>query len=219
MTVTFTAGQTLTAAAVNSELAFPTGIIVPYAGLTAPAQGVSTTPLPWLLCDGTPQSTTTYATLFSAIGYTYGGSGGSFNLPDMRGRMPMGAGTGTGLNASGTGAPTGSPQTARTLGDWGGEETHLNLSTESGVPAHNHTATDAGHAHSGNSRDYLFSDYTPLGGDNVGWGGTYSTYRGASWSTNTGYAVITVANNTAANASARHNNVPPFVVTNFLIKT
>lgn len=70
----------------------------------------STLPYGWLSCDGSSQSTTTYAALFSVIGFTYGGSGGSFNLPDFRGRSPMGDGTGSGL-------------TARTIGDKPGSET------------------------------------------------------------------------------------------------
>ena len=44
--------------------------------------GQSTLPYGFLTCDGSSQSTTTYAALFAVIGYTYGGSGGSFNLPD-----------------------------------------------------------------------------------------------------------------------------------------
>jgi len=40
-----------------------------------------------------------YQALFSLLGTTYGGNGTSnFALPDMRGRTPVGAGTGTGLN-------------------------------------------------------------------------------------------------------------------------
>ncbi len=42
-------------------------------------------PTGWLEANGASVSTTTYASLFTAIGYTYGGSGASFNLPDYRG--------------------------------------------------------------------------------------------------------------------------------------
>lgn len=38
-----------------------------------------------MMCDGRALSTTTYSFLFSRIGYSYGGSGGFFNIPDMRG--------------------------------------------------------------------------------------------------------------------------------------
>jgi microcystin-dependent protein len=67
----------------------PTGGILPYAGSAAPAN--------FLLCDGSAVSRTTYATLFGVISTTFGVGNGSttFNLPDLRNRVPMGAGTGT----------------------------------------------------------------------------------------------------------------------------
>jgi microcystin-dependent protein len=71
----------------------------------------------WLLCDGTAVSTTTYSGLFALTGYQFGGGGATFNLPDMRGRVPGAIGTGTGLSA-------------RTLGQTVGEETHTLLQAE-----------------------------------------------------------------------------------------
>lgn len=67
----------------------PAGIIMPFAG--------AATPSGWLECTGAAVSRTTYATLFAAIGTTWGAGDGSttFNLPDMRGRTAVGAGTGT----------------------------------------------------------------------------------------------------------------------------
>jgi microcystin-dependent protein len=66
----------------------PTGMVVPYAGSAAPTG--------WLLCDGASKLRTDYADLFTVIGTTYGNADGShFNLPDLRGRAPIGAGTGT----------------------------------------------------------------------------------------------------------------------------
>jgi microcystin-dependent protein len=59
--------------------------VLPFAG--------STIPPGFLLCDGSAVSQTTYPDLFTAIGITYGGSGSTFNLPDMRGIFPKGAGT------------------------------------------------------------------------------------------------------------------------------
>ena len=46
----------------------------------------------WLLCDGSAVSRVTYSELFSAIGTTYGKGDGieTFNLPDMRNRVPVG---------------------------------------------------------------------------------------------------------------------------------
>jgi len=73
----------------------PVGTIQMFAGNT-------TAPTNYLFCDGTSVSTTTYATLFSIIGYTYGGAGGSFLLPNFHngsyGVMPIGSTT---LNGDG----------------------------------------------------------------------------------------------------------------------
>ncbi len=103
-------------------LVLPSGTILPYGGSTIPSG--------FLECDGSAVSRSTYADLFAAIGTTWGAGDGSttFNLPDLRGRSPLGAGTGSGL-------------TARTLGSTGGEENHT-LST-SELPSHNHQVKGA----------------------------------------------------------------------------
>ena len=84
----------------------PTGMIQMYSGSAAPTG--------WFLCDGTAYSRTTYATLFAVISTTYGSGDGSttFNVPDFRGRMPVGAGTGTGLTARTRGTSYGAESTA-----------------------------------------------------------------------------------------------------------
>jgi microcystin-dependent protein len=85
-----------------------------------------TVPTGFLECDGTAVSRTTYATLFSKVGTTFGAGNGSttFNVPDIRRRVVMGRG---GTQVSGP---------ANTLGSTGGAETHT-LST-SELPAHTH---------------------------------------------------------------------------------
>src|SRR5688572_23860876 len=60
----------------------------------------------WLLCNGSQVSRVTYASLFGVIGTTHGVGDGSttFNLPDIRGRFPLGvaaSGTGSTLGATG----------------------------------------------------------------------------------------------------------------------
>lgn len=52
-----------------------------------------TAPTGWLPCDGAAISRTTYALLFAAIGTAYGAGNGSstFNVPDFRDRVPLGA--------------------------------------------------------------------------------------------------------------------------------
>lgn len=54
---------------------------------------VARTSLPssnWLWCDGASYATSQYSTLFSIIGYTYGGSGGNFNVPNFLGKSAVG---------------------------------------------------------------------------------------------------------------------------------
>lgn len=44
----------------------------------------------YLICDGSSYSKTTYPILFNAIGYSFGGSGDYFNVPDMKRKSPVG---------------------------------------------------------------------------------------------------------------------------------
>lgn len=65
----------------------PAGSIQMYGGSSAPTG--------WALCNGSLLNRTTYATLFTAIGTTFGAGDGSttFKIPDMRGVFAKGAGT------------------------------------------------------------------------------------------------------------------------------
>ncbi|MEJ8562107.1 tail fiber protein [Yoonia sp. GPGPB17] len=55
-------------------------------------------PRGWAFCDGQLLPIASNSALFSILGTTYGGDGRtSFGLPDLRGRVPMHAGTGPGL--------------------------------------------------------------------------------------------------------------------------
>ena len=64
---------------IDSLTATPVGSLIMYGGLG------NAIPASFLLCDGSSLSTTTYASLFAVVGYTYGGSGVSFNLPNLVG--------------------------------------------------------------------------------------------------------------------------------------
>lgn len=65
----------------------PIGSIEIFAGSS------SKVPSGWLLCNGATVSRTTYDKLFSVIGETYGAGNGSttFKIPNLSGRVPVGA--------------------------------------------------------------------------------------------------------------------------------
>jgi microcystin-dependent protein len=137
----------------------------------------STAPSGWLLCDGAAVSRTTYSALFAVIGTTYGVGDNSttFNLPNMKGRIPVGYDSGqTEFDA---------------LGETGGSKTHT-LST-SEMPSHSHTVT----ARSGN--------------DAVS--GGYSVAKTSD--------VDTTMTSSSVGGGNAHNNLQPYLVLNYIIKT
>jgi microcystin-dependent protein len=86
--------------------------------------GFNYAPANWALCNGQLLSISQNATLFNLLGTTYGGDGVStFALPDLRSRVPIHAGQGTGL----------SPYVQ---GENGGSETVTLLTSQ--IPSHNH---------------------------------------------------------------------------------
>ena len=111
----------------SGVLASPTGVIVDFAGSAAPTG--------WYLCDGSSKNTTTDAALFAVIGYTYGGSGATFNVPDCRGRVTAGPDP-TNLRL-GNGSTGGFANNAAVLAAVSGEKAHTLLTAE--MPSHNHT--------------------------------------------------------------------------------
>lgn len=121
----------------SSSYGTATGTIAPYAGASAPAG--------WLLANGSCYSTTgTYAGLFSVIGYTYGGSGSSFCLPDLRGRFALGkAGSGTG-SSLGAGGGSLSPSVSLPFAGWTPQLIVPAHTMAWSIPAHNHTVSVPG---------------------------------------------------------------------------
>jgi microcystin-dependent protein len=60
------------------------GMIIPFIGATIPDG--------WLACDGSILAAAEFPALAGAIGFRFGGAGGRFALPDLRGAAPVGAG-------------------------------------------------------------------------------------------------------------------------------
>jgi microcystin-dependent protein len=56
-------------------------------------------PVGWQLCNGALLSIAQYQTLYTVLGTTYGGDGvNTFGVPDLRARVPIHQGAGTGLS-------------------------------------------------------------------------------------------------------------------------
>lgn len=192
----------------------PSGAIKAFAGASAPTG--------YLLCDGSAVSRTTYAALFDVANTTWGVGDGSttFNLPDYRGKVIVGAGTGSGL-------------TARALAAVGGEETHVLSAAETAAltvalsgttaagSAHNHGITDPGHAHtvpeaySGSGTAGAVSGATGGGTNNP----TSTATTGISMQNESAHTHAFSASGSTNGGGGAHNNMQPFAVANVIIKT
>jgi microcystin-dependent protein len=115
--------------------------------------GIGIPPLPWLLCDGRAVSRTQFQELFKMIGDKYGSGDGkkTFNLPDLRSRLPLG-----------TDPAKVNSDLATHLGRVGGKYVHVMNSNElprhshekgslslSPGATHTHDIIDGGHNHGG----------------------------------------------------------------------
>lgn len=128
----------------------------------------ATAPDGWLLCNGGAVSRVDYETLFTVIGTTYGGGDGSttFNLPNLKGRTPVGLDGGDGSFNS--------------LGKTGGEKTHTLTISE--MPSHTHTQNS--HNHTQNSHTHSINhDHANT---NTGYFNTSHTHSFSDTSTSAG---------------------------------
>lgn len=148
----------------------PIGAIQAYGGTTAPAG--------WLICNGMAVNRVVYRELFAVIGTTYGEGDTvtTFNLPNLKGRVAIGADTGY------------------VLGSTGGEETHQLTTNE--LPAHKHHMST-------NNDDF----------NNTQSGGNYGTTRDG---TTAWYNTAWYTDETGGDQP--HNNMQPYLVTNYIIK-
>ena len=205
---TSNSGKYLTTDGTNSSWGtVSTGTTIPSASMQmfagaitqSASAGVVTTTAPtgWLLCNGDAVSRSTYSALWTALGttsspYGQGDNSTTFNLPDLRSRVPIGVGTGSGL-------------TARTLGGTVGEESTTVQQTN--LPTHSHTFsptgtlnTESGHVHSspdagshGHSSNNYFLLYVGSGG-------------GASLNNGSSYQIYNLNATIQANGSHSHGN-------------
>ena len=195
----------------STALALPSGIINPFAGITAPDG--------WLLCYGQAISRTVYSDLFIALSTTYGAGDGSttFALPDLRGRAIAGMDNmgGTAINRI-TNAISGI--TGTTLGSAGGNQlvqqhAHANTVAITGG-AHTHQINGGSVYSAGGTGDSFARSNT--GGD----GGFRSEFE----ATTQGYgSTKTTHTHTATHTAVDYGtgssaNLPPTIILNYIIK-
>jgi microcystin-dependent protein len=121
----------------------PVGTMMMYGSMNPPAGR-------WKLCDGSTLQSAAFPVLFGVLGYSYGGSGGTFKLPDLRHRVPIGVDTGvTRFSTAGkTGGSWLVPVPSHTHGI---DHNHgqFNSGVQSAGHTHKITHDHPGHAHSG----------------------------------------------------------------------
>lgn len=175
------------------------GQIVLFAGNFAPRG--------WAFCQGQLLSIAQNQALFAILGTTYGGDGRTtFALPDLRGRVPMGTGSGPGLTPRSLGESSGSEQIALTLTQ---------------MPVHTHALDTAGltptlRGYAGNNADvntpasdHVFSQFTGAANVNL-----YSDSDANLTPISGSQLAVTVQN---AGGGQGHENRQPLLAINYII--
>ena len=221
-------GNLAVTGSITSEggLVMPTGVILEYGGAAAPTG--------WLLCNGAAVSRTTYAALFAIIGTTYGVGDNvtTFNLPDRRDRVGVGAGSTYARGATG-GAVTATTSTNGAHNHTG--NTGDTTLTTAQIPSHQHngsTSINGAHFHEQGSES-LYNNFG--GGGFVGprgmAGGGISSFIGQFTSTAGNHSHTFTTDGTGGNGSHNHtistdgnhnhtvSTLQPYLASNFIIKT
>lgn len=159
------------------------GEIKAYSGTVVPSSQ-------WKLCDGATLNQVTYADLYAIIGdnFTAVPNGTTFDLPNLIGRMPLGAEIGT-----------------FDFADIGGEQAVSLL--EAHIPSHNHAF---------NLTDQLgnIDSPTPTGGTILAQGVLASALYNSVEVANVTLKNETISD---YGGNTGHNNMPPYLVVNFII--
>lgn len=170
-----------------------------YPGSLGDFSVISTIPPGWIPCDGRSLPVAFYDLLFDFLGYSNGGSGANFNIPDWRGYAAVCA------DNVGTGS-AGRFFNAAPQSNFGATTTTLTVPQ---LPSHNHP--DSGHAHTAFDSGHAHTEFgTITGGSNLAPGAGFQLAQ-----RNTGVASANivvnpgVANNQPAGGNQPFNIVQP----------
>ena len=150
-------------------------------------------PRGWAFCDGQLLAVSQNDALFSLLGTIYGGDGRTtFGLPEMRGRIPIHAGSGPGL-------------TPRQLGHRGGAE-NTTLAVPN-LPVHNHGSVKALNA---------VADKTDQAGRMVGTSSLFDFYQNGTPTTD-GTSDMGSSSVTSTGGGQSTTNLMPTLCIHFII--
>jgi microcystin-dependent protein len=188
-------------------------------GTMAPT-GATAAPVGWLFCYGQAVSRTTYAALFAAIGIAFGAGDGfsTFNLPDLRGRLPVGADNMGGSAANRvTNAVSGVD--ASTLGAVGGDQ-HAQQDSLSASTTLTLAISDPGHNHKQYYTGAFPGSGVPEGGVSNAVGPGNESPDMSTKTAQTGISISGSASTTVTSSLiGASQNMPPVQVTNWIIFT
>ena len=146
-------------------------------------------PLNWALCQGQLLPISQNQALFSLLGTTYGGDGRTtFGLPDLQGRVAMGAGRGAGLSD-------------RRIGEKGGVESVILNTTQ--LPSHSHATT--------------INVSNAPGEESTVNGQVIANHAGAFNEDSLAGQTLGGVTSAAAGGNQAHTNVQPYTVVNYVI--
>lgn len=206
---TYTAGDGIDITGDTISVINPAGIVQMYAGTVIP-EG-------WLQCNGAQVAIEDYPQLYAAIGDTYGTAvtNGNFVLPDLEGRVVIGAGLGTATDA-----------TNHLIGSAGGEETHILTTDEMATHTHgSESLTGSFRIRNTGGTTAGYNTILSIGGivtkSSITWSGSHDNLN-TKTASNPVTEVVNIDathEHTSVGLDQAHNNMQPYLTMHYIIST